>query len=75
LLTIPGAEVDIEYLFLEGRNILDIRRFVLGRDTIRIVILMRSFYNNINKQIQEKRKAVRAKHTVAYGVRLEKCKP
>jgi hAT family C-terminal dimerisation region len=72
LLAIPGAEVDIERLFSQGRDILGIRRLALGGDTMRMVMLMRSFYNDIDKQIQERTKAVRTEHAAMYGVSLEK---
>jgi hypothetical protein len=51
LFAIPGTEVDIKRLFSERRDILGIRRFALGRDTMKIVMLIRSFYDNIDKQI------------------------
>ena len=38
---IPSSEADIERLFSLGRDILGIRRFSMGMDTVRILILIK----------------------------------
>ena len=40
-LAIPSSEVDIERLFSLGRDILGVRRFSMGMDTMRTLVLLK----------------------------------
>jgi hypothetical protein len=42
-LPIPGAEVDVERLFNVTRDILGLRRTLLGVDTLRALILVKDY--------------------------------
>jgi hypothetical protein len=44
LLAIPGAEVDVERLFSGGRDLLGIRRYGLNGDTMRILTLLKCYF-------------------------------
>jgi hypothetical protein len=70
LLAIPCAEVDVERLFSEGRDIIGIRRMALGADTMRMVMLMKSHFNQIDKKKRAIAKAKQVEHTALYGAYL-----
>ncbi|PMD51266.1 uncharacterized protein K444DRAFT_601551 [Hyaloscypha bicolor E] len=70
LLAIPSAEVDVERLFSEGRDTLGIHRMALDVDTIRMVRLMKSYYDQIDKKKRLLAEKEQAEHTAVYGVRL-----
>jgi hypothetical protein len=42
-LSILGAEVDVKRLFNIGREILGLRRYLITRETIRVLILLRDY--------------------------------
>jgi hypothetical protein len=42
ILAIPASEVDCERLFSDGRDLLSIRRYVMSREMMRIMILLKS---------------------------------
>jgi hypothetical protein len=44
---VPSAEVDIERLFLRGRDLLGIRRFGLNGESIRILILLKAYFKRL----------------------------
>jgi hypothetical protein len=44
LLAVPGLEVDVERLFCRGRDLLGIRRFSLKGETIRILTLLKAYF-------------------------------
>jgi len=50
LLAIPSAEVDIERLFSEGRDAIGVRRMAMEADTMRIVRLMKSHWDLIDRK-------------------------
>jgi hypothetical protein len=70
LLAIPCAEVDVERLFSKGRDILGIRRMALSADTMKIVMLLRSHFNQIDKEKADIAKAKQAEYAARYGVCL-----
>jgi hypothetical protein len=44
LLAVPGSEVDVERLFCGGRDLLGIRRFGLKGETMRILTLLKAYF-------------------------------
>ena len=50
LLAVPGAEVDVERLFCGGRDLLGIRRYRLTGQTMRILTLLKAFFQ---RQLKE----------------------
>jgi hypothetical protein len=68
LLAIPYAEVNIERLFSKGRDILGIRRIALGANTMRIVRLIKSYFNEIDRGKKAITLAKQAKHMAQYRV-------
>jgi hypothetical protein len=44
LLVVPGSEVDVERLFSGSRDLLGIRRFSLKGETMRILILLKAYF-------------------------------
>ena len=44
LLAVPGLEVDVERLFCGGRDQLGIYRYSLSRETMRLLTLLKSFF-------------------------------
>lgn len=70
LLAIPSAEVDVERLFSEGRDTLGIHRMALDVDTIRMVRLMKSYYDQIDKKKRLLAEKEQAEHTAVYGPRI-----
>ena len=68
LLAIPAAEVDVERLFSEGRDQLGIRRMAMGGDTMRIQRLMKSYYDQKDKDTRAIAQAKQAEHTALFGV-------
>ena len=69
LLAIPSAEVDIERLFSEGRDVVGIRRMAMDADTMRILRLLKSYFDDQDKQIKLKGKAQREERQKLYGIR------
>jgi hypothetical protein len=47
LLAIPGAEVDFERLFCGGRDLLGICRYVLKGETMRVLTLLKCFFERL----------------------------
>jgi hypothetical protein len=50
ILAIPGSEVDIERLFCGGRDLLGIRRSALKGETMRILTLLKGFFERLLNQ-------------------------
>ena len=50
LLTVPSTEVDVERLFCGGRDLLGIRRYRLTGQTMRILTLLKAFFQ---RQLKE----------------------
>jgi hypothetical protein len=69
-LAIPSAEVDVERLFSEGRDVLGIRRMAMDGETMRMVKLIKSYYDQIDKKKRELAEEEKAQHAIAYGVSL-----
>ena len=44
ILAVPGAEVDVERLFCSGRDLLGIRRYALKGETMRILTLLKAYF-------------------------------
>lgn len=44
LLAVPGSEVDVERLFCGGRDQLGIRRFALNEEAMRVLTLLKSYF-------------------------------
>jgi hypothetical protein len=44
LLSVPGSEVDVERLFCGGRDLLGIPRFGLKGETMRILTLLKAYF-------------------------------
>ena len=44
LLAVPGSEVDVERLFSRGKDLLGIRRFALKGETMRILVLLKAYF-------------------------------
>jgi len=44
LLAVPGSEVDVEQLFSGRRDMLGIRRYALKGETIRILTLLKAYF-------------------------------
>jgi hypothetical protein len=44
LLAVPGSEVDVERLFSGGRDMLGIRRYALKGETMRILTLLKAYF-------------------------------
>jgi hypothetical protein len=42
ILAIPASEVDCERLFSDSRDLLGIRRYAMSKETMRIMILLKS---------------------------------
>jgi hypothetical protein len=68
LLAIRSAEVDVERLFSEGRDALGIRRMAMEADTMRMVRLMKSYWDQIDKKNKEAIAMNQARHTAMHGV-------
>jgi hypothetical protein len=71
LLAIPAVEVNIERLFSQGRDILGIRRMGLDSKTMRIIILLKAHFDQMDKKKAEVAKKKQAFHQSVYGVSLE----
>ncbi len=48
-LAIPVLEVAVERLFSKGRDLLDIRKYSMSVETMRMLILIRNIYISLNK--------------------------
>src|ERR1700728_516971 len=58
LLAIPGAEVDVERLFSGGRDLLGIRQFGLSGESMRILTLLKAYFERFHaKQSEQLRHA------------------
>jgi hypothetical protein len=44
LLAVPGAEIDVEHLFCGGRDTLGIRKYALTGETMRILTLLKAYF-------------------------------
>jgi hypothetical protein len=50
ILAVPALEVDVERPFCGGRDLLGIRRYALSGETMRILILLKAFFERrLNK--------------------------
>jgi hypothetical protein len=50
VLVVPGAEVDVERIFCGGRDLLGIRRYALKGETMRILTLLKAYFERkLNK--------------------------
>jgi hypothetical protein len=68
LLAVPSAEVNVESLFSEGRDLLGIRRKDMDGDTMRTTRLLKSHWDLIDKKKKEQLKVEQARHMEEYGV-------
>jgi hypothetical protein len=50
LLAVPASEVDVERLFSGGRDLLGIRRYALKGETMRILTLLKSYFERAMNQ-------------------------
>jgi hypothetical protein len=57
LLVVPGSKVDVERLFSRGRDLLGIRRYALKGETIRILMLLKAYFERLNAYSKAKGKA------------------
>jgi hAT family C-terminal dimerisation region len=48
-LSIPGTSVTVERVFSGGRDILGIRRYSLGPETFRTLMILKHFFGNNNE--------------------------
>ncbi|KAG4427701.1 hypothetical protein IFR05_016817, partial [Cadophora sp. M221] len=69
LQAIPSAEVDIERLFSEGRDVIGIRRMAMDADTMRILRLLKSHFDAQDKEIRDQARAQLEEKQRAHGVR------
>jgi hypothetical protein len=54
---VPGLEVDVERLFSGGRDLLGIRRYALKGVTMRMLTLLKAYFERLNAQGNAKWKA------------------
>jgi hypothetical protein len=47
LLAVPSSEVDVERLFSGGRDLLGIRRFGLSGESMRILTLLKAYFERL----------------------------
>jgi hypothetical protein len=52
-LAIPGAEVDVERLFSGGRDLLGIRRFGLSGESMRLLTLLKAYFERLHAKDNE----------------------
>jgi hAT family C-terminal dimerisation region len=53
-LAIPGASVTVERVFSGGRDILGIRRYSLGPETFRVLMILKHFLkDNMEKYLDD----------------------
>lgn len=57
LLAILGSEVDVERLFSGGRGLLGIRRYGLNGESIRILALLKAYFERLQAKEEKKLKA------------------
>jgi hypothetical protein len=57
LLAIPGAEVDVERLFSGGRDLLGIRRFALNGESMRILTILKAYFERMHAKDEAQYKA------------------
>ncbi|KAN0069130.1 hypothetical protein V8E54_012759 [Elaphomyces granulatus] len=67
LLALPSAEVDVERLFPEGRDTIGVRRMAMDVDTMRIVRLMKSHWDLIDRKKMAIAEAQLAQHQATFG--------
>jgi hypothetical protein len=68
LLAVPSAEVDVERLFSEGRDALGVRRMAMEADTMRMIRLLKSHWDLIDKKKKELTEKEIRRHNQVYGV-------
>ena len=52
ILAVPGSEVDVERLFCGGRDLLGIRRYALKGETMRLLTLLKAYFERaINRGV------------------------
>ena len=44
ILAVPGSEVDVEWLFCGRRDLLGIRRYALKGETMRLLVLLKAYF-------------------------------
>jgi hypothetical protein len=47
ILAVLGVEVDVERLFCEGRDLLGICRYALKGETMRILVLLKAYFERL----------------------------
>ena len=57
LLTIPRSEVDVERLFSGGRDLLGIRQYSLSGESMRILTLLKAYFERLQAKDTAKYKA------------------
>jgi hAT family C-terminal dimerisation region len=67
LLAIPAAEVDVERLFSQGRDVLGIRRMGLDSETMRMIMLLKAHFDQMDKKRAEITEKKQALHQSVYG--------
>ena len=65
-----GAGVDVEQLFSEGRDTISVRRMGMDADTMRIVRLMKSHWDLIDRYKKAIAEAQVGQHQATFGVSL-----
>ena len=71
LFAIPAAEVDVERLFSEGRDAIGVRRMAMDASAMRIVQLMKSYYDLIDKEKRKVAQVEKARHERDLAVSCE----
>lgn len=57
LLAIPGSEVDVERLFSRGRDLLGVCRYGLNGESMRILTLLKAYFERLQASDKMKYKA------------------
>lgn len=69
LFSVPGSEVDCERLFSGGRDLLGVRRKVMGTTSMRICQLLKSWYDSKDKKLVDQESIAKARWNAKYQVR------
>jgi hypothetical protein len=54
LLAAPGSEVDVERLFSGGRDLLGIRRYALKGESMRLLTLLKAYFERVHAEDKAK---------------------
>jgi hypothetical protein len=68
LYAVPGAEVDVEQWFSNGRDLLAQRRQQMSGDTMRMCQLLKSYFDRIDAEFEAEAKRALARHQKTAGV-------